>query len=66
MIQIIVNGKEIEVDVERLDQLIRSYKLQEDHVVAEVDEEIVERSKWKEFELKPGLKIELVHFVGGG
>jgi thiamine biosynthesis protein ThiS len=61
-----VNGKEIEVDIDTLEQLVRQYNLKEEHVVAEVDGEIVDRTGWKSYELKPGAKIELVHFVGGG
>jgi sulfur carrier protein len=61
-----VNGKEIEIDISTLDQLVQHYNLKEEHVVAEVDGEIIERAGWKKYELKPGIKIELVHFVGGG
>jgi sulfur carrier protein len=63
---IMVNGKEIETDLTTMDQLIHHYGLKEEHVVAEVNGEIVDRVEWKKYELKPGLKIELVHFVGGG
>jgi sulfur carrier protein len=61
-----VNGKEIEIDISTLDQLVRHYNLKEEHVVAEVDGEIIERAGWNKYEIKPGIKIELVHFVGGG
>lgn len=64
--QIILNGKETEVDSLYLAELIESYKLKPDHVVAEVDGVIIDRSEWKKYSLKPGMKIELVHFVGGG
>lgn len=63
---ITVNGKEIEIDLKTMDQLIQHYGLKEEHVVAEVNGEIINRVDWKMYELKPGLKIELVHFVGGG
>jgi sulfur carrier protein len=61
-----VNGKEIEIDISTLDQLVRHYNLKEEHVVAEVDGEIIERAGWNKYEIKQGIKIELVHFVGGG
>jgi thiamine-phosphate pyrophosphorylase len=61
-----VNGKDTEVDIHTLDQLVKHYNLKEEHVVAEVDGEIVDRNGWAGYELKPGAKIELVHFVGGG
>lgn len=63
---ITLNGKETTVAYTSLEELIVGYKLKPEHVVAEVDGEIIAREKWKEFKLKPGLKIELVHFVGGG
>jgi thiamine biosynthesis protein ThiS len=66
MLKLNVNGKELEVDFDRLDQLVAHYNLKEEHVVAEVDGEIVDRSRWQNFELKSGSTIELVHFVGGG
>lgn len=65
-VNIEVNGKQIEVDLKTLDQLIQHYGLKEEHVVTEVNGEIIDRVGWKNYELKPGLKIELVHFVGGG
>jgi len=61
-----VNGQEYELDLITLEQLVKHFQLKEEHVVAEVDGEIIDRSNWQEYELKPGLKIELVHFVGGG
>lgn len=61
-----VNGKEIQIDLKTIEQLIQHYGLKEEHVVTEVNGDIIDRSEWKKYELKPGLKIELVHFVGGG
>jgi thiamine biosynthesis protein ThiS len=66
MVKLNVNGKEVEVDLLCLDQLVAHYNLKEEHVVAEVDGEIVDRSRWSDYELKSGSTIELVHFVGGG
>lgn len=63
---IVVNGKETEVTQSTLSELVEHYKLNPEHVVAEVDEEIIERQDWQKYQLKPGLKIELIHFVGGG
>lgn len=64
--QLIVNGQQVDVNVDTLRQLVEHFKLKEQHVVAEVDGEIVDRSEWSTFSLKQGNKIELVHFVGGG
>ncbi|WP_025028737.1 sulfur carrier protein ThiS [Caldalkalibacillus mannanilyticus] len=64
--KLIVNGQEIDSGVEKLDQLIREYQLKEEHVVAEVNGVIIDRSSWSQHELNQGDIIELVHFVGGG
>ncbi|MDQ0340342.1 thiamine biosynthesis protein ThiS [Caldalkalibacillus uzonensis] len=63
---LIVNGKETNVACESLEELIEHYQLNKSHVVAEVDGHIVHRSEWGQYKLKPGAKVELVHFVGGG
>lgn len=64
--QLTVNGQAVDISVETLSQLIQHFELKEEHVVAEVDGEIIERSEWAELQLKAGSVIELVHFVGGG
>lgn len=61
-----MNGKEHETDLGKLSLLIQSFELKAEHVVAEVDGHIIDRSEWEHYELKPGAVIELVHFVGGG
>ncbi|EGL81693.1 thiamine biosynthesis protein ThiS [Caldalkalibacillus thermarum TA2.A1] len=63
---LIVNGKETQVECETLEELIEHYQLNKQHVVAEVDGHIVDRSMWGQYQLEPGSKVELVHFVGGG
>ncbi|MFP3359750.1 sulfur carrier protein ThiS [Planococcus sp. SIMBA_143] len=35
-------------------------------VVTEIDGTIIDRSNWKDINVQDGMKIELVHFVGGG
>ena len=64
--QLTVNGTSVQLDVTTLTQLIQHYQLKEEHVVAEVNGEIIDRSLWQNYELKQGSVIELVHFVGGG
>lgn len=66
MIRLHINGREEELDVRTLEQLVQHYELKAEHVVAEVNGEIVERSEWPSYELEAGMRIELVHFVGGG
>lgn len=64
--QIIVNGEQQKITCTTLAELMEHYKLNPNHVAAEVDGVIIERSGWSNYELEPGTKIELVHFVGGG
>lgn len=61
-----VNGTKVTLDCQSLAELVDHYKLNREHVVAEVDGEIVDRSEWEKFILKDGARVELVHFVGGG
>jgi thiamine biosynthesis protein ThiS len=64
--KIMVNGTEVETTCTFLEELIESYGLNKEHVVAEVDGDIVRRHDWADVRIERGTKIELVHFVGGG
>lgn len=66
MLELQINGRMEDLNVQTLDQVIEHYELKPEHVVAEVDGVIVEREQWPSFGLVAGMKIELVHFVGGG
>ncbi|GAA0382953.1 sulfur carrier protein ThiS [Bacillus horti] len=63
---LLINGREEELEVTTLDEVIQHFQLKPEHVVAEVDGQIVDRSEWANYELNTGMKLELVHFVGGG
>lgn len=64
--KLIINGTAQSVECQFLGELVEHYKLNREHVVAEVDGEIIDRSEWDRYPLKDGARIELVHFVGGG
>ena len=66
MIQIWLNSNLLSIDRINLAQLIKTQGFDSDRVAAEVDMQIITRSIWGEFELKDGMKIEIVEFVGGG
>lgn len=66
MIQIWLNSNLLSIDRINLAQLIKTQGFDSDRVAAEVDMQIIPRSIWGEFELKNGMKIEIVEFVGGG
>lgn len=65
--QIEVNGKQRDVGdgasvAELLDQLDLDGRL----VVVELNREIVRRTEQADVSLRPGDRVEIVHFVGGG
>lgn len=61
-----LNGEWKESEALTLTELIHSYDLQKEHVVMEVDGEIIDREKWDAFQLRENMHIEMVQFVGGG
>lgn len=64
--ELVVNGQARTVEAGTLADLFVSCGLEGKMVVAEVDGSIVPKESWASFALAPGMKIELVHFVGGG
>lgn len=65
--ELIINGKkETLTNVRTLEDVVAHFNLQKGLVVTEVDGEIIDRTKWSTTEISSGMKIELVHFVGGG
>ena len=64
--ELIVNGESVQLEVKTLEDVVNHYELQKGLVVTEVDGKIIDRSDWSKTEVISGMKIELVHFVGGG
>lgn len=64
--KLIVNGNEENLEVTSLQEVVEAFNLQEGLVVTEIDGEIVDREKWESTKVSEGMKIEIVHFVGGG
>jgi len=62
-----VNGQEQELHgICNVSELVSHYRLQDKLVVVEIDGKVIERENWEETQLRDGMTIELVHFVGGG
>jgi sulfur carrier protein len=61
-----INGELRELTAATIHDIIVHYELWGKPVVVEVDGTIVIRELWKETEVRAGMIIELVHFVGGG
>jgi sulfur carrier protein len=64
--KLIINDQETELDAKTLDDVLQAYNLQKGLVVIEVNGEICDPNDWDTIEVTEGMKIELVHFVGGG
>ncbi len=47
-------------------ELISNLKIEDKVMASAVNMEIVKKENWKNFKLKSGDKVELLHFVGGG
>lgn len=65
--QIIING-EVNTVSEELTalQLLQQLGIAEQKLALEVNEEIVPRSSFSTYILKPGDKVEIIHAIGGG
>jgi len=66
-IEIIVNGDACQVSHgARVTDLIKQLELAPERLAIELNLSILPRAKWAEIELRPGDRLEIVHFVGGG
>lgn len=64
--ELIINGSRRELAVHTMADVIGELGLSGKPVVAEVDGEVLVAEQWPEFTVTSGMRIELVHFVGGG
>jgi len=65
-IALTVNGRQERLPVQTLEGLVLRLGQRHKRCVAEVDGELIPYGKWKHTELRDGMTVELVHFVGGG
>ncbi|TLS36328.1 sulfur carrier protein ThiS [Pseudalkalibacillus caeni] len=63
---LIINGETHDMSVETIDEVVEHFGLQQGLVVAEVNGIVIERNEWENTTVTEGMRIELVHFVGGG
>lgn len=67
MVEIVVNGETTECEENiTLEALVGKLGYQKKRIAAEVNGEIVTKSEYENFTLKPADKLEIVSFVGGG
>jgi sulfur carrier protein len=65
--QIYVNGEEKQIpDTTDMASLIELMQLSGQRIAVEVNEELVPRSSFGNFQLKDADRVEIIHAVGGG
>ena len=52
--------------VRTVDDVLRALDIRADHVVVELDGDIVAPDRFSEQTVREGARLEIVHFVGGG
>jgi sulfur carrier protein len=66
-IKIQLNGEPYLIsDDARIGALIERLKLKRGRVAVEINQAVVPKAKWDSVEIRPGDKVEIVNFVGGG
>lgn len=64
---IVVNGKERELESSTsLMEFLSSLQVDPKRVVVELNGDILARDSYQDVVLRPGDRLEVVHFVGGG
>ncbi len=67
MLKIVLNGKETEFQtIPNLKSLINQYCPERQHVIAELNGQIINKQIWEVTPITTGDTIELVNMVGGG
>nr|WP_170312315.1 sulfur carrier protein ThiS [Paenibacillus sacheonensis] len=62
----IINGLEQELGVLTIQEVVDHYGLTGKPVVVEADGVVLQAEQWAATSVHAAMKIELVHFVGGG
>jgi len=62
----IINGESKSYSIQSITSLLAYLTLKPNHIVIEVNGEIVDKSKYDDRLLKQDDKIEIISFVGGG
>lgn len=62
----VINGKYYEEEFKTLKEIINFFNLNQDHIVIELNEEIINRQYFDSIIVPENSKLEIVTFVGGG
>ena len=69
-LSIIINGQPREfpelASPATLAGIVSSMALKGDRIAIELNHQIAQRATWDDTQVKPGDRLEIVHFVGGG
>lgn len=65
--KILLNGKPFELpDKSSASNLLESLQLTDKKLAMEINQEIIPRSEYQDFQLHASDKVEIVHAIGGG
>jgi sulfur carrier protein len=64
--KVTLNGKQTEIEVKTVLDLLQSRKVEPQMVAVELNEKMLEREDFSKTPLQEGDRIELHHFMGGG
>jgi sulfur carrier protein len=64
--EVVLNGETRNVAADTVSALIAEFGLENKLLVVEIDGAIIPKEQWAATRIGEGMKIELVHFVGGG
>jgi sulfur carrier protein len=65
-VELVINGLKQDLDVQTIQDVIVHYGLNGKPIVVEADGTVVTAEQWETTVVFPNMKVELVHFVGGG
>lgn len=64
--ELVINGVEHRLDVHTVEDVINHFGLAGKPIVVEADGAVLTSEQWAVTMVQPNMRIELVHFVGGG
>ncbi|WP_338554701.1 sulfur carrier protein ThiS [Paenibacillus sp. KS-LC4] len=64
--ELVINGVKQELAARTIEEIIVHFGLAGKPVVVEADGAVLTQEQWAVTEVREGMRIELVHFVGGG
>ncbi len=64
---VVINGKETPLSgIKTLDQLIEFLELKDGRIAVEINQQIIPRSEFQDYQINEGDRLEIVHAIGGG